>query len=206
EAAGLRFSELSADGVVIAAREGEIRLLDVDVIERHPDHDHRIRVSGTLPFSWPLPGIVPDRERHLTVTVPSQSLDLINDLAAASTRPEAGAALQQVEQLARSLSISDGTIEARVDLEGTANSPRNSGFLTLQHGRVRLGPGDTEIRDLDARLSFAGNEVRIERCEGASSRSGRVRLSGRATLGREGPGGSAGALDLSLEVDQFRFV
>src|SRR5262249_42594139 len=77
---------------------------------------------------------------------------------------------------------------------------------TLQHGRVRLGPGDTEIRDLDARLSFAGNEVRIERCEGASSRSGRVRLSGRATLGREGPGGSAGALDLSLEEDQFRFV
>jgi len=229
--AGLEFSELNADQIEVDSDEGELRLHDVDFVQRHEGHSHRIRLAGSLPFTWAPAGIVPDRRRNLTIRLSPQPLDLLNDLAATGSRPnptralrlwevpkdggglardalqwDLQARLQQLRKALASLDVTDGSVEASFTLGGTANVPENNGFIALSGGRLRLGGGDTAIEGLDGRLTFAGNELRVERLVGASNRTGGFQVTGGARLGREVTGGPSAELDLALEINQFRFL
>jgi hypothetical protein len=198
---GLKFSELKVGQVEIAADEGKLHLFDVDLVERHPEaagkHDHRLRLEGELPFSWSLPGIVPDRPRDLTITMADQPLDFLNELLAAAGGPGTPAPLA-------GLGVTEGRVAAEVHLRGTALHPENTGTVRLDGGRVHLGALDTAVENLQALFRFSGNEVRVERFAGGSSRTGGFQVTGRATLGLEA--GTVPQLDLALEVNQFRFI
>jgi hypothetical protein len=198
---GVPFDELNADQVELAADESQLRLIDCDLVKRHAGHDHRVRISGDLPFSWSIPGIIPDRPRNLTVTAADQPLEVVNELLAAVGSRDAGSRSPLLN-----LGVTDGSISAQVHLRGTANAPENTGQILLHGGRLRLGVGDTALQNVEADLQFAGNEVHVKRFTGASNRTGGFQVTGRARLGRDGINSPSTDLDLALEVSQFRFI
>src|SRR5205085_1098733 len=156
------------------------------------------RVAGELPFSWSLPGIVPDRPRDLAITIRPQPLDLVNDLVLAS------AARNGKEPVGPPpFEVTGGTVEGTIQLRGTANVPQNGGTITLRDGQVKLGHGDTSIDNVQGIVEFAGDEVRIRRFAGGSNRSGGFQVTGGIRLGREVNGGPSADLDLGLEINQF---
>lgn len=89
--------------------------------------------------------------------------------------------LQPLVQVIPNLSRLSGQLGAELSIDGALNSPRVSGFLSVDKGEVELKNFELPITDIALRLGFSESELRIEAGR-AKIGSGTVELKGGAPL------------------------
>jgi autotransporter translocation and assembly factor TamB len=195
--AGIPFSRLFVPRVVLAG--DSITVDGARLVITHQGHEHRLTVEtppgGAIPFSWETMGIPRNRQRRLVVRLDEQDLEVLEDLAAAKNpNPR----IAPVIRALHALGGIKGQIAASVTLAGTGDTPQNTGEVRLRDVAFSLPGGQTELRNIQINLAFAGDEVRVQQFTGVSSRGGQFEVTGRIDLGRNAP--AAGPLDLALKV------
>lgn len=215
--AGVPFDRFSipAGQYLVQKGEGLLQVLDEPALlarKRSADEpDLRVLFTGELPVTWPDLKIPRDRQRHLTVAVPQQSLVVFNELAEAMERQglpadyEAAERTRAITGAFRRLAATNGRLEGRVTLGGTADTPQNDGYLSIADATLQLDELQTRVLDFNTRLELSKNVLTVRRFAGRSSLGGSFEGGGDIILGRKFEGDSPAQVDLSLAVNQFKF-
>jgi hypothetical protein len=207
--AGVALDEAILEGGGYSAESGVLQLGTARLVKRRPNGAPPAMIlmsDSRLPLAWPDLSSAVDAPRRVRLVVPRQSLSVLTELVDEIEAREGGStpALAPVIALVRQAALS-GEAEGDFVLGGTALEPRNSGFFAFRAERFDIGPLETHIRDFDIRLALEGDELRVVRFTGKSSREGQFTGDGSVRLGRDRSGAVAPVANLTFAVDQFKF-
>lgn len=209
--AGIPFDTLEVLGGGYDAARGLLLMESAHLTKHLPpgEGDASVTATGSLPITWPELSIPRDQPRHLGIELPSQSLRVFSQLAddaeaEATARPNTKSPPRELIQLFREIAATQGRMEGRALLGGTADNPKNEGFFAVSDATVRYDGMETAVRNFQARVELDQNLIRVTRFEGESSRGGTLRGGGVVTLGGSDDGSTA-RLDLTVALDRFRF-
>ncbi len=149
----------------IDVQEGAITTEDALIQVR----DYRARLSGRLPFRWSSRTIPRDEPLSVHLTLkeqPMRLLELFLPIDAERTM---------------------GTIDARLDIEGTLNELKPRGTLQITRGSLALESFSTYLQELGLQVEFDGQQARIVQAEARSSAGGQLNLTGAIDVAREEP-------------------
>lgn len=107
-----------------------------------------------------------------------------------------GVDIPQIERAA-------GEVRATILVNGTFESPRLGGNITIANGQLRIEGVPVALDDIDVDVRISGDEIRIQRAKAQAGNTGHLSLSGRFPLkGLEIAGGSATlvARDVKLPI------
>jgi autotransporter translocation and assembly factor TamB len=160
----------------IEVREGAITTEDALIQVR----DYRARLSGQLPFRWSSRTIPRDEPISVHLTIKEQPLRLLELFLPID-----------VERTA-------GTLNARLDIEGTLNELKPRGELQIAQGSLALESFSTYLHELGLQVEFDGQQARIVQAQARSSAGGQLDLTGAIDVAREEP-----VLALSGRLQRF---
>jgi len=160
----------------IEVREGAITTEDALIQVR----DYRARLSGQLPFRWSSRTIPRDEPISVHLTIKEQPLRLLELFLPID-----------VERTA-------GTLNARLDIEGTLNELKPRGELQIAQGSLALESLSTYLYELGLQVEFDGQQARIVQAQARSSAGGQLDLTGTIDVAREEP-----VLALSGRLQRF---
>jgi hypothetical protein len=160
----------------IEVREGAITTEDALIQVR----DYRARLSGQLPFRWSSRTIPRDEPISVHLTIKEQPLRLLELFLPID-----------VERTA-------GTLNARLDIEGTLNELKPRGELQIAQGSLALESLSTYLHELGLQVEFDGQRARIVQAQARSSAGGQLDLTGTIDVAREEP-----VLALSGRLQRF---
>jgi autotransporter translocation and assembly factor TamB len=160
----------------IEVREGAITTEDALIQVR----DYRARLSGQLPFKWSSRTIPRDEPISVHLTIKEQPLRLLELFLPID-----------VERTA-------GTLNARLDIEGTLNELKPRGELQIAQGSLALESFSTYLHELGLQVEFDGQQARIVQAQARSSAGGQLDLTGTIDVAREEP-----VLALSGRLQRF---
>jgi autotransporter translocation and assembly factor TamB len=149
----------------IDVQEGSITTEDALIQVR----DYRARLSGRLPFRWSSRTIPRDEPLSVQLTLkeqPMRLLELFLPIDAERTM---------------------GTIDARLDIEGTLNELKPRGTLQITQGSLALESFSTYLQELGLQVELDGQQARIVLAEARSSAGGQLNLTGAIEVAREEP-------------------
>ena len=160
----------------IEVREGAITTEDALIQVR----DYRARLSGQLPFRWSSRTIPRDEPISVHLTIKEQPLRLLELFLPID-----------IERTA-------GTLNARLDIEGTLNELKPRGELQIAQGSLALESFSTYLHELGLQVEFDGQQARIVQAQARSSAGGQLDLTGAIDVAREEP-----VLALSGRLQRF---
>jgi autotransporter translocation and assembly factor TamB len=160
----------------IEVREGAITTEDALIQVR----DYRARLSGQLPFRWSSRTIPRDEPISVHLTIKEQPLRLLELFLPID-----------VERTA-------GTLNARLDIEGTLDELKPRGELQIAQGSLALESLSTYLHELGLQVEFDGQQARIVQAQARSSAGGQLDLTGAIDVAREEP-----VLALSGRLQRF---
>jgi autotransporter translocation and assembly factor TamB len=160
----------------IEVREGAITTEDALIQVR----DYRARLSGQLPFRWSSRTIPRDEPISVHLTIKEQPLRLLELFLPID-----------VERTA-------GTLNARLDIEGTLDELKPRGELQIAQGSLALESFSTYLHELGLQVEFDGQQARIVQAQARSSAGGQLDLTGAIDVAREEP-----VLALSGRLQRF---
>jgi autotransporter translocation and assembly factor TamB len=160
----------------IEVREGAITTEDALIQVR----DYRARLSGQLPFRWSSRTIPRDEPISVHLTIKEQPLRLLELFLPID-----------VERTA-------GTLNARLDIEGTLDELKPRGELQIAQGSLALESLSTYLHELGLQVEFDGQQARIVQAQAHSSAGGQLDLTGAIDVAREEP-----VLALSGRLQRF---
>lgn len=210
--AGLPVDELELRGATYSAASELLRAASIRLRKSlGPDlPEATLTAAGELPLTWPDLSVPRERPRALVVELPRQSVRVFSQLAddievLAAEQPTRESPALGIAPTLRELALTRGEMEGRIQLGGTAATPRNEGHFLVEHAVLRLDGLETAVTDFNARVELEGDVLRVARFEGVSTRGGGIQGGGEVRLGLA-PDGTPGArLDLTLAIDGFRF-
>jgi autotransporter translocation and assembly factor TamB len=106
--------------------------------------------------------------------------------------------LALLEPLNPAITHSSGTLRFDLEFSGRLQQPQVYGSLQLADGALQLAPTGERYRNLEARLTFAGDRIEIERLH-VGSQSGPLQLTGRI----EHTGLSLERINLVMRAQEF---
>ena len=216
---GVPFDEIVLTGGTYDARPGRLSVGGVQFVKQRGNgvEPASFTLSGSLPLGWPNLASAPDLPRDLTISVPKQSLQVLNELAeetdtlARRTGEAAAGRVRTLTRLFRDLAATDAQLDGGITLGGTAARPQNSGKLEVNGRILRVEELDTGIRDFRAVVRLDGDTVHLDEFSGHSTVSGGFAGTGTLRLGgepiRPGPATlPAPLVDLKLAANGLRFI
>jgi len=121
---------------------------------------YEAHIRGGVDFAWDPPGIPEDAQANLRVTVDRQGLGILTVL-----NPRSGATLEGT--LTASLGYAGAFWQLFPPDPATGRRefvpPALTGHVEVSSPRIAFAKRTTEIRDLDARITFASDLLRVER-------------------------------------------
>ena len=149
----------------IDVQEGAITTEDALIQVR----GYRARLSGQLPFRWSSRTIPRDEPISVHLAIKEQPLRLLELFLPIDAERTAG------------------TINARLNIEGTLDELKPHGELQIAQGSLALESLSTYLQDLGLQVEFDGQQARIVQAEARSSVGGQLSLTGEIDVAREEP-------------------
>lgn len=149
----------------IDVREGRIETADALIRVK----DYQARLSGYLPFHWSPAGIAREEPLAVEIRLTEQPLRILELFAPID------------------MQRTDGTLSARLQIEGTLDNLQPRGTLTVQNGTIGLEAFQTALESIGLQVEFDGAQARIVQATARSSFGGNLRFSGTVDFTGEKP-------------------
>lgn len=146
-------------------REGRIETADALIRVK----DYQARLSGQLPFHWSPIGIAREEPLAVEIRLTEQPLRVLELFAPID--------MQRTE----------GTLSARLQIEGTLDNLQPRGMLTVQNGAIGLEAFQTALESIGLQIEFDGTQARIVQATARSCFGGILNLFGTVDFTGEKP-------------------
>ncbi len=191
---GITFDKLDAGKITLENDENGGSFIDISGVYITKD-GHSGSMYGVLPWNWSTFSVPTDQPLDLHAKLDQQSLSIISVFASAVSVDEE----------------KPGVVSASLDMTGPLSSPALSGQLLIADGEFTVQGIADPFSDVNAKLVFDQDLIRVERLAGKSNAGGGFEVTPGGTVSLEGlvtteSARTGGNFNLAFHIDDLAFT